>query len=55
MFLKKVKNELYTEKVKSLSPLRIEIYKSHRNKFNNILRRKEKSIMKHFSKRIRTT
>ena len=33
----KVKNKLYKERVKSPSPLRIEIYKRYRNKLNNIL------------------
>ena len=38
----KVKNKLYKERVKSLSHLRIEIYKRYRNKPNNIIRAKEK-------------
>ena len=38
----KVKNKLYKERVKSPSPLRIEIYKRHRNKLNSILRATEK-------------
>ena len=42
----KVKNKLYKERVKSLSPLRIEIYKRYRNKLNNIFRATEKDIMK---------
>ena len=38
----KVKNKLYKERVKSPSPLRIEIYKRYRNKLNSILRATEK-------------
>ena len=38
----KVENKLYEYRVKSPSPLRIEIYKRYRNKLNNILRATEK-------------
>ena len=38
----KVKNKLYKERVKSPTPLRIEIYKRYRNKLNSILRATEK-------------
>ena len=51
----KDKNKLYKERVKSPSPLRIEISKWYRNKLKKHFKNYKKSIMKHFSKRIRTT
>ena len=46
----KVKNKLYKARVKSPSPLRIEIYKRYRDKLNNILRATEKVLGNTFPK-----